>query len=487
MILSIDYALLTSLSLPILATVVSAISKNRKISLYFSTTSFVVLAVYALYGIVAGLNQLTPIGLMPKPIGELLLVSDGLSNSFGLTIALVSAMVMLASETYMEHRFRELGISGDESWRTFYSLYDAYAISMAWLVYSYNLLLTYIALELSLVFSFLLIYLYGYGNRRWVGILYFVWTHVAGVLFLTGVILVGYITGTLNMATLKVIPLTAWVLMLVGLLIKLPSYGPHVWLPWAHAEAPTPVSALLSPLTVGLAAYILARLYLISPQFINSIRDYLLLYAILGGVLAGFAVFRQSDYKRLLAYSTVANMAYLLTGLTLGPYGIIGLTLQYMAHAFGKAILFMTAGAIIVAYETRDINKMGGLHTYIPSVSNVALLGWMSLAGIFTIGLLAEFFIFIGLVNTMGFNVGTLWAFIGIALLFILTGYYGFWTLKRIFYGQPRWPYSRVRVSNELVAPLYILGIISIILLFPPVSTFIVHSLVNAIQVMAHV
>ena len=171
------------------------------------------------------------------------------------------------------------------------------------------------------------------------------------------------------------------------------------------------MSALLSPLTVGLAAYILARLYLVSPQFIDSVRQYLLAYALIGGILAGFTVFRQSDYKRLLAYSTVANMAYLLAGLSLGQYGIIGLTLQYMAHAFGKAILFMTSGAIIAAYETRDINKMGGLQTYIPSVGAAALLGWMSLSGIFTVALLSEFYLFLGLIDTLGFSLNTLWAF----------------------------------------------------------------------------
>jgi NADH-quinone oxidoreductase subunit M len=491
MITGTDYFLLTALSLPILAAVISLTSMNRKVMLYSSVILFLPLVAYSIYGLALGLNVLVPLGSLPSPIGNLYLISDGLSNSFGFTISLVSAMVALASYPYMQHRFKELGIGGESDWGTFYTLYNLYSVSMAWLVYSYNLLLTYIALELSLVFSFLLIYLYGYGNRRWVSILYFVWTHVAGVLFLIGIVIIAYTLGTLNIAALRAIPTLAWLIILIGLLIKLPSYGPHVWLPWAHAEAPTSVSALLSPLTVGLAAYILARLYLVSPQFIDSIRQYLLAYALIGGILAGFTVFRQGDYKRLLAYSTVANMAYLLVGLSLGQYGIIGLTLQYMAHALGKAILFMTSGAIIAAYETRDINKMGGLHTFIPSISNAALMGWLSLSGVFTVGLLAEFYLFLGLTSTIGLGSYSLsvslLVLIGLALLFILTAYYGFWALRRVFYGQPRGTYTKVHMDKLLYIPLYIMGFTSVLLLFPPFSTALLHSLqVSVIGVVAH-
>ncbi|MFP3216622.1 MAG: complex I subunit 5 family protein, partial [Vulcanisaeta sp.] len=461
---------------------------GKRVSATLASASFLPIIAYSLHNIAIGADYLVPLGALPSPIGDLYLISDGLSNSFGFTISLISAMVALTSYPYMEHRFKELGIGGKSDWGIFYALYNLYSVSMAWIAYSYNLLLTYIALELSLVSSFLLIYLYGYGNRRWVSILYFVWTHVAGVLFLVGIVITAYTSGTLNIAALGAIPTLAWTIILIGLLIKLPSYGPHVWLPWAHAEAPTSVSALLSPLTVGLAAYILARLYLVSPQFIDSVRQYLLAYALIGGILAGFTVFRQSDYKRLLAYSTVANMAYLLAGLSLGQYGIIGLTLQYMAHAFGKAILFMTSGAIIAAYETRDINKMGGLQTYIPSVGAAALLGWMSLSGIFTVALLGEFYIFLGLIDTLGFSLDTLWAFAGLAFMFILTGYYGFWALKEVFYGQPRRQYEKVKVDPRFVVPLYVLGLASVILLFPPASTSLISSILKAIgTVMGHV
>jgi len=148
----------------------------------------------------------------------------------------------------------------------------------------------------------------------------------------------------------------------------------------------------------------------------------------------------------------------------------------------------MTAGAIIAYYEVTDIDEMGGLQTYIPSVGAAALLGWMSLSGIFTVALLGEFYIFLGLIDTLGFSLNTLWAFVGLAFMFILTGYYGFWALKEVFYGQPRRQYEKVKVDPRFVVPLYVLGLAAVILLFPPASTSLISSVLKAIgTVMGHV
>ncbi len=188
------------------------------------------------------------------------MINDGLSNSFGFTIALVTAMIAIVSEPYMEHRFRALGIGGEE-FKIYYPLFILCGISMEWIVYAYNLLLMYIGLEVSLISSFLLIYFYGYDGygktRQWIGTLYFVYTHVASVLFLIGSVIVALTTGTMDLAAIRYVPPVAWTLILIGMLIKLPSFGPHVWLPWAHGMHPTPVAALIISV-VGLASYILA-------------------------------------------------------------------------------------------------------------------------------------------------------------------------------------------------------------------------------------
>ncbi len=489
MIIHSDPILIASLAIPLIAAIIASFT-GKRVSATLASASFLPIIVYSLYNIAIGADYLVPLGALPRPIGMVYLINDGLSNAFGFAIALISLTISIVSVPYMEHRFKVLGLP--EQFNIYFLLFTLCGISMLWIVYAYNLILMYIGIEISLIASFLLIYFYGYDGfgktRQWIGVLYFVYTHIASVLFLVGAIVLALYANTMDLYSIKYIPPLAWALMLIGMLIKLPSFGPHVWLPWAHGMHPTPVAALIISV-VGLSAYILARLYLISPYFIVDYRIPILAYAIIGGVLTGLGVFRHRyHYKWLLAYSTVANMAYLLAGLAVGTYGIVGLTLHFIAHQFGKAVLFMTAGAIIAYYEVTDIDEMGGLQTYIPSVGAAALLGWMSLSGIFTVALLGEFYIFLGLIDTLGFSLDTLWAFAGLAFMFILTGYYGFWALKEVFYGQPRRQYEKVKVDPRFVVPLYVLGLASVILLFPPASTSLISSILKAIgTVMGHV
>ncbi|MBO8181227.1 MAG: NADH dehydrogenase [Archaeoglobus sp.] len=461
------------LTLPFIASLLAPFLNPKKAT-HLLSLSFLIPFVGALASLAMLSTQEINLVSFSPPVGDFYILIDPISNAFGLTVCIVSAMVAYYSLPYMQHRFEEMGLGSDE-YRKYIIIFGFYAASMLWLVYSGNLVLLYIFLEISLITSFLLIYLYGYGNRRWVGILYFIWTNVAGVLMLIGFIVVALDNSSLAIRDISAISMVAWLLIFVGMVIKLPGLGPHIWLPWAHAEAPTPVSALLSPLTVGLAGYILLRAYLIDPSFIIAYRNPILVYAIISSIYAGFAVFRQTDYKRLLAYSTVSQMGYILIGLCLGTFGLIGVVIQYMSHAFGKSILFMTAGGLIASYHgLRDIRKMGGLHEYVPSLSNAALLGFMNLGGILAIGMFGEFFILRGVVDVFSLaNVGLILA---IVFIFILSGWYSFYTLKKIFYGTPK-AMERPKISRYLDVPLYLIGILSIIFIFPPLITMLLNGL----------
>ncbi len=464
------------LLVPILASLLAPFL-NPKRATHLVSISFLIPFMAALVSLFQFSSYDFPIMNFSPPIGEFYILVDPVSNAFGLTVCIISAMVGYYSFPYMIHRFEEMGL-GEEEYRKYIIIYGVYAASMLWLVYSGNLILLYIFLEISLITSFLLIYMYGYGNRRWVALLYFVWTNVAGVLTLVGFLLTAMDNSTLAIKGISAVGMTAWLLIFVGMLVKLPGLGPHIWLPWAHAEAPTPVSALLSPLTVGLAGYVLLRMYLIDSSFIDTYRDIIMVYAIVSSIYAGFAVFRQTDYKRLLAYSTVSQMGYILIGLCLGTFGLIGVVIQYMSHAFGKSILFMTAGGIIASYHgLRDVRKMGGLHEYIPSISNAALIGFMNLGGILAIGMFGEFFILRGVVDIYGSNLMSyLPLILALVFIFVLSGWYSFYTLRKIFYGTPR-GMEKPRISRYLDLPLYIIGILSIIFIFPPLITVLLKGI----------
>jgi NADH-quinone oxidoreductase subunit M len=458
-------AFLYALLFPLIVTFILPVLRPRS-STFLSALSFLIPATTALYGLLTAHRGEELLINVSAPIGDFYLLYDPISHAFGFTISLVSAMVALYSLPYMRHRFEEMDV-GESEFRKYWFLYNLYAVSMLWLVYSGNLILLYIFLEISLLASFMLIYLYGYGNRQWVGILYFVWTHIAGVLALTGFLIIALSNQTLALNEIRVIGFLPWLLIFLGMIVKLPGLGPHIWLPWAHAEAPTPVSALLSPLTVGLAGYILLRIYLIDSSFIAQFRDIIVGYAIISSIYAGLSVFRQRDYKRLLAYSTVSQMGYVLIALCLGTYGLMGLVIQYMSHAFGKAILFMTAGAIITAFHgLRSLDKMKGMHEFVPTISNAALIGFMTLSGIITIGMFAEFLILTGLTQIYGLNLEIVSL---VVLVFVISGLYSFYTMREIYYGTPM-GYEKPKLSRLLDLPLYAIAFFSVAFIFPPLA-----------------
>ena len=147
----------------------------------------------------------------------------------------------------------------------------------------------------------------------------------------------------------------------IGLGVKLAVFMFHVWLPYVHGSAPTPISALLSPAMIGIGAYGIFRLIVEFLTFnicraFNMVPYLGLVTMIYGGAMA----LMQDDLKRLLAYSSISQMGYLLFGIgSMSVLGLSGAEMMYVTHAIGKGILFMMAGIIIVKVGTRSISKLG--------------------------------------------------------------------------------------------------------------------------------
>jgi len=475
------------LLVPLVAVFIAPLLSPRAAS-WLSSIAFSVPFFGVLYYLFAGFPPREIIFSAPAPVGEFYIFEDGISAIFSLSICAVSAMVALYALPYMEHRFREMGVNVEEEFRKYVFIYNLYAASMLWLVHCGNLIMLYVFLEIMLITAFLLIYMYGYGNRQWVGILYLIWCCIAGVLTLVGFLIIASENGTLSLDAIEKVGMVAWAFIFAGMIIELPGLGPHVWLPWAHAEAPTPVSALLSPLTVGLAGYIMLRVALIDAVFFKVFTVPIFIYAAISSIYAGFSVFVQTDFKRLLAYSTVSQMGYILIALCLlgaggeaAKFGAMGVSIQYMSHAFGKSILFCSAGGLIALFGMRDIEKMGGLHDVVPEISNAAVMGFMNLAGILTVGMLGEFFILRGVVEAFGMDLAYL---LPVVFIFILSGWYGFYTMRKVFYGRPRSSIASAESSHTsayLFVPLFVLGALSVLFFFPPFSSAWVPELFKAV------
>jgi len=392
-------------------------------------------------------------------VGTFMLVLDGLSAPIVLGISIVTALVSIYSIKYMETRISEMVHEGEKapSLYAYYVLYAAFAVSMLGMALSNNLIEFYIFLEISLLSSFPLILYYGYGDRRKIALLYFVWTHVAGALLLAAILVYGIRAGTFDVFTLDAgsiaygLPASAVLgeaarvvagLFIIGLFIKMAVLGVHMWLPYAHAEAPTPVSALLSPNLIGIAGYALARFGIpLFPDAMASLKGYLMALGLATIIYGALVALRQTDFKRFLAYSSVSQMGYLLLGIgTLTAYGIGGAMLHYLSHAIGKAVLFMVAGVFITElHGLRDIRKMGGLARAYPLTAAAALLGFMHLVGMPpTIGMWSEILITFGVVQAFPMETGGQVYLLAAALIvaFGLSAAYAFITMKKIFYGQ---------------------------------------------------
>ncbi|MDP7975190.1 MAG: complex I subunit 5 family protein [Thermoprotei archaeon] len=375
-------------------------------------------------------------------LGQFSVLIDGLNWPVVAAISIVSSAVSMYSVPYMRTRFEDLGTDG---WGTYFALYVLFFSAMFGMVESNNFILFYVFLELALVPSFLLILFYGYGNRGRISMMYFIWTHVGALTFLLGALIYGSVLGTFNFYPVpSVAPLAALAplvaaLLLVGLLIKMAAFGVHVWLPYAHAEAPTPISALLSPNLIGIAGYALVRmpLALFRPLLLSA-QWILLAVALLTVFYGGLLVFRQTDLKRLLAYSSIAQMGYILLGIaSFSPLGIAGAMLQYFAHAIGKSVLFSSAGVMITENEgLRDVRKMGGVAKSMPYTASLSLWGFMNISGLPpSVGFFSKLFILLGIASLAAQGPAGLFVFVLVLISLGLTPAYSFFAMKKVFFG----------------------------------------------------
>lgn len=425
---------------------------------------------------------------------------DGLSLPFAIIINILCTVLTLYSKPYMLHKIKEsfkenfnnresnsgsnvhtssaggneiesLTISGSNEEQyvnhhmgLYFALYLTFSMGMLGTVLATNLIEFYVFFELMLVPAFFLVAFYGYGERKRIALMFFFWTHVGAVVLLLGLLAMGFFAGGFDydtvMENVGKIP-DQWLVLIVfslviGLGVKLAAFLLHIWLPYAHSEAPTPISALLSPAMIGIGAYGLLRLWLeLLVGDYSQYSIYINLWGLATMIYGGAMALMQDDIKRVLAYSSISQMGYILFGLgSESVLGITGATLMYVSHGLGKAILFMMAGSIILQTGTRSMSKLGGLAGRMPYTAVIAMIGALTIMGIPpTSGFMAEWILFNGVLQSGVTNSDTLRivAF-GLGILAtVLTAAYILWMYKRIFFGKIPEQYSQIKDSNRYV------------------------------------
>ncbi len=452
-------------------------------------------------GIYSGSQQVYVESYKWGQFGDFGLRLDGLSLPFALIIYILCTVLALYSKPYMIHKVMEdlpghgKGAYGAHSSNPgepngtvdnigsgsmtavidtqkhvnnqmglYFALYLTFSMGMFGTVMATNLIEFYVFFELMLVPSFLLVAFYGYGARRRIALMFFFWTHTGAVVLLLGLLAMGFFAGGFDFATIKEnagkipgqwLPLIVFALV-IGLGVKLAAFMVHIWLPYAHAEAPTPVSALLSPAMIGIGAYGLLRLWM---ELLTGSYEQYSLYINMWGlatmIYGGAMALMQDDIKRVLAYSSVSQMGYILFGLgSESILGITGGTMLYVTHGLGKAILFMMAGSIILQTGTRSMAKLGGLAGKMPYTAVIAMIGALTIIGIPpTSGFMAEWILFNGVLQTATAEMDpfrtAMFAF-GI-LATVLSSAYILWMFKRIFYGKIPEELAHVKDPNRYI------------------------------------
>lgn len=483
----IPYALLQTIAVPLVAAPILAllgkkIGKNTGwiVAAILSYTTFLlILTGVALWN---GAGQIEEQYVWSTAIFNLKLgfKADGLSLPVAFVMNLVCAASAVYSVRYMEHRIEQLyGKENRSMYAVYYSMYSLFSIGLVGVSLSTNLIELYLFVELVLIPSYFMIDLFGYVDRHRIAIMYFIWNHIGAALFLIGTVLAFSGNGgsfditALSARALSGTSLGFWVclLILLGWLIKMATFGFHVWLPYAHGEHPTSIAAIIATI-VGLGNYVIVRL--LFGQMLTSFQVFsmpLMILALITMIYGAFLTIAQDDIKRLYACSTISQTAYSLLGIaSLTPFGVAGGVFYFLSHTLGKCILFSIAGILITQTGVRDMKQMGGLARKMPMTATLCILGSMILAAIPPLsGFQAEWIMFVGIFQKgQAFSLNLAIAVIGIFTI-VLTTVYTFWPVMRVFFGQIPEHLENVKEAPlSMTLPLFVLAIVSFLIgIFP--------------------
>jgi len=430
---------------------------------------------------------------------------DGIAFPITFAVVVLGFLSVVYAVGYTEH---------SENKPTFFANTLFFLMGMQWVTLATNLIEFFIAWELMLVPSYFLILFWGLPEtRKRTAMKFWLYTQSGAVCILVGFGILYSLTGSFDLAliqsgiaglaTIALIPglginvgtllKIIFILMAAGFLVKMAVFPIHWWLPPVHAEAPTPISVLLSGAMIETGAYALVRFGTITLS--EAASDLSIFVAALGVITmfyGGFMALAQVDIKRLLAYSSVSQMGYVLFALGVyTPYGIEGGMFHLINHAFSKGLLFMTAGAVIHQTGLRDITKMGGLSNKMPITAFAAAIGMMSIAGSPPLsGFASEWMMFLG-----GFQAAvegaavTSWPFFIISILAvsssILSAGYMLRFFWKVFLGPHPDELEEVKESsNSMTIPMIILGILIVIFgIFPGLALDVIVPAVQGIFV----
>jgi NADH-quinone oxidoreductase subunit M len=318
-------------------------------------------------------------------------------------------------------------MTGKKNLAAYYALLCMLSVGSVGVFLTSNLILFYFCWELMLIPAYFIVGEWGSNGSYRSAFKLFIYTHVGAVFVLLGIGATYIATGTTDMFQAQTALLTAsptivkWILIALtaGFAVKMAVIPVHMWLPDSYSDAPSPMSALLGGVLSSAGAYALLRLSLgmVFPSVGLSFgTDFLYALSIIGVLSAFFGSFMalvSKDIKRLIAYSSISHMGYIMFGFSLFPVAaadgtgtavllasaiaISGTVLHIITHALSKGLLFLSAGGVETQTEERDIGKMGGLASKMPFTAVSTTIAALSIGGVPPFAcFISEFLIFVG-------------------------------------------------------------------------------------------
>ena len=401
---------------------------------------------------------------------------DGLSVTLLLLTALLGPICVIAS-----WRNIEKGI------KAYMALFLLLETGMLGFFAALDLFLFYVFFELTLLPMYFLIGIWGGPRREYAAIKFFLYTLFGSVLMLVAMIAVYLNSGdpgarTFDIPTLITLASTEghalanldfqiWVFLgfFIGFAVKVPIFPFHTWLPDAHVEAPTAISVILAGILLKMGTYGLVRVNMaMFPQgldhFTNGIGFWgnsLALLGFINIVYGSFCALAQTDFKKLVAYSSIGHMGFVILGLAAGNQsGITGAILQMFNHGVISAMLFLLVGVLYDRAHHREINGFGGLGTRMPVYTGITTLAFMASLGLPGLsGFVGEALSLLGAYGE--FKWLTILSTIGI----VVGAAYFLWTLQRVFLGNLNPKYEDLpEINGREILTLVPLAILTVLL-----------------------